>query len=646
MSVRPALATDLAALSLDDPTPSDEHCPAARPPKQAKQGDQEDDFDDTYGEMGRDGEGGRTRPYFFPPLWLARRTACVEVLRREGVHSVADLGCGSGSLLSILSLPAYTRDDFPSLYPPTPGTSLPSSMSSFPSTLSPPQPQVQTRHDKLSLLRSVPRPPAEQSELHLRKLVGVDLDPTACRKAAQACRPPEKEEEGGSRWKSSNWRWEELRAEVYSGAVEVYNEALEGVEAIVLTEVIEHLTPSALARLPSLLFSVYSPRLIILTTPNHSFNPYFPSPSSGSPSSSPAASEEESHRHPDPTGRTSRIFRDATHTLEFTPNEFRALAEQWQRDHAAEDYDLSFSGVGSLSSYYSSLPEGIPFPPPSAHLHPALSNDPFSLAPPADPSTFFATQIAIFRRRYSHAPERSPRSARPTPLPFFTGTPPASPGESAPGGNGAQRPGLGRRQSTLPLPHKLVVSHVHAADPAAGRPVSLVEVLEEVRSVFREEGRGELSLAEVWRVGGRGTTGGGMSLREMAGGEVGTVVEALVEADALGGGDEGEGEWEFRLAAEGGEGRRPTGMDALLVRWMKYVPRVQEPEEGGEQEQEQEQEDAEEEEVLLDLDGPAEEVVHYPNDVLHWGSSSSATIRPEGEEGAAIGSGGWGDDGW
>ncbi|GAA5931183.1 hypothetical protein JCM1841_003481 [Sporobolomyces salmonicolor] len=633
MSVRPAFVNDLTALSLDDPTsaPSCEHCPAPRTAKQAKSVDQEEDFDNMYGEMGRDGEGVSKRPHFFPPLWLGRRTACVEVLRREGVHSVADLGCGSGSLLSLLSLPAYHLDDFPSLYPPTPGTSIPSSLSSSsPSSFSQLQPQIQTRYDKLSILRSVPRPPAEQSELHLRKLVGIDLDPAACRKAGEACRPPEKEE-GGSRWTSANRRWEELRADVYSGAVEVYNEALEGVEAVVLTEVIEHLTPSALARLPALLFSVYSPRVVILTTPNHSFNPYFPSPSSPPP-----ASGEETHFHPDPTSCTSRLFRDATHTREFTPDEFRALAEQWQRDHAAGDYDLSFSGAGSLAAYYSSMPEGIPFPPPSAHLHPALADDPFSLALPADPSTFFATQIAVFRRRYSHAPERSPRSARPTPLPFFTGTPPASPGALSPV-HGA-RPGLGRRQSTLPLPHKLVVSHVHTPHPAAGHAAPPAQILEELRRVFRDEQKDELTLADVWRLGGRDK--GRPSLRELAGGEVGTVVEALVDADAHGGGEDREGEWEFRLSV-GRDGRKREGMDALLVRWSEYVPRVQEPEDVGEPEQ-----DEAEEEVLLDFDGPGEEAVHSPADVLRWQSGSSGTIRPEGEEGAAVGTGGWGDDNW
>ena len=32
--------------------------------------------------------GKRPTPRFFPPLWLGRRTACLEVLKREGIRSV------------------------------------------------------------------------------------------------------------------------------------------------------------------------------------------------------------------------------------------------------------------------------------------------------------------------------------------------------------------------------------------------------------------------------------------------------------------------------------------------------------------------------------------------------------------------------
>lgn len=33
-------------------------------------------------------EATAPKPFFFPPLWLARRTAIVETLRREGIQSV------------------------------------------------------------------------------------------------------------------------------------------------------------------------------------------------------------------------------------------------------------------------------------------------------------------------------------------------------------------------------------------------------------------------------------------------------------------------------------------------------------------------------------------------------------------------------
>lgn len=40
-------------------------------------------------------------PYFFPPLWLARRSKVFEILKEEGIGSVCDIGCGEGNVLSV-----------------------------------------------------------------------------------------------------------------------------------------------------------------------------------------------------------------------------------------------------------------------------------------------------------------------------------------------------------------------------------------------------------------------------------------------------------------------------------------------------------------------------------------------------------------
>jgi hypothetical protein len=163
-------------------------------------------------------------------------------------QQVADLGCGEGSLLSLLSVPAYHVDDFPSLYPPsTPAPpSIPNSFvssTSFPplsTNLPPPTLSHQSRNAKLSILRSVPRPDPSHGELHLRKLVGIDADPKVCQVAKQVIHPPppQDEKEGvENRWIAPEFRFEELTSQLFCGNAEVFNASLEDCECLVLTEV-------------------------------------------------------------------------------------------------------------------------------------------------------------------------------------------------------------------------------------------------------------------------------------------------------------------------------------------------------------------------------------------------------------------------
>lgn len=159
---------------------------------------------------------------------------------------VADLGCGEGSLLSLLSVPAYHVDDFPSLYPPsTPAPpSVPSSCTSN-SSFAPFSPLPtssatagQSKSDKLSVLRSIPRPDPSHAELHLRKLVGIDADSKVCQIAKQVIKTNSNDSTGGeNRWIAPEFRFEELTTQLFCGNVEVFNESLEDCEALVLTEV-------------------------------------------------------------------------------------------------------------------------------------------------------------------------------------------------------------------------------------------------------------------------------------------------------------------------------------------------------------------------------------------------------------------------
>ena len=101
------------------------------------------------------------------------------------------------------------------------------------------------------------------------------------------------------------------------GGIEKYNASLEGYEAMVALEVIEHLQPDVLSRFGVVTMGTYRPRLLLVTTPNFDFNAKF------------ARAEESESRmgFMDPTGRTDRVFRHSDHKVEMTSGEFREWAE-------------------------------------------------------------------------------------------------------------------------------------------------------------------------------------------------------------------------------------------------------------------------------------------------------------------------------
>ena len=217
----------------DDGTSLPRHGPVAAPEmlthrrrasSVSSHGDEEgesDDYDDAYGVSGSGRRHGDSQqqgghPHFFPPLWLARRTACVQQLRAENVRTVA-----------------WHKDDFPELYPPAPDeVADEDTTESEPAATLGENNQQQSRSEKLAILRKVPRLKPEENELHLSRVVGVDLDRKACEEATRTVKPPSAE----SSFATLD-RWEELRVEVYEGGVEIFNDGLKGVDAIILTEV-------------------------------------------------------------------------------------------------------------------------------------------------------------------------------------------------------------------------------------------------------------------------------------------------------------------------------------------------------------------------------------------------------------------------
>lgn len=242
----------------------------------------------------------------------------------------------------------------------------------------------------------------------------------------------------------------------------------------------------------------------------------------------------------------------------------QAEFQEWANKAAGDDYDVTFSGVGSLSGYFDAQnPKDIPFPPPSLDAHPALVEGPASLAVPTHPNTFYATQIAIFEKIIPNEAERSPRSQRPTPLPFFssphTATVPLPGSPSSPttpilteGSSNTGRPPFFSRQSTSPTPHKLVYSATHPVHPSAGVAAPWNIILRELARVVRSRGDGEggVTLRQAW---------GDETMREMCGGTIGAIVDAVIEGDE-------EGEWEFERIEE------RQGDDALRIVWGAWEP--------------------------------------------------------------------------
>ncbi|OCF57476.1 hypothetical protein L486_04934 [Kwoniella mangroviensis CBS 10435] len=338
---------------------------------------------------------------FTPELWMQRRHWALDVLRKEGVRSILDIGCGPGSLLETLVVPPTT------IYEPPILSSQASS------------------DEEDDLLQG--------RDLFIRRLGGLDASPSVITSALKTLTPPTN---------STIPRWEPLTTELWLGGIEKYNSKLEGYEAIVLLEVVEHLDPDVLNRFGVVTFGTYRPQLLLVTTPNFDFNAKFP-----------RAEEHDFAKKGfvDPTGRTDRVFRHSDHKLEMTSAEFRGWAEA---EAANWGYDVEVSGVG-LSSHPSYYP----------------SDDP---SQPGQP--IYASQTAIFRLA-TGLPLRSPRSVRTVELPFMPNS-----GESS-------------------HSHKLAGRFIHPANaPGDGKRTSQNEVITTVKECYQNWNIDEVSVDELWGV--------------------------------------------------------------------------------------------------------------------------------------------------
>lgn len=82
-----------------------------------------------------------------------------------------------------------------------------------------------------------------------------------------------------------------------------------------------------------MLMGAYHPRLLLVTTPSYTFNARF----------SPPGSTNTSTGFPDPTNRTTRVFRHHDHKFEFTIEEFRVWCEGVGREWG---YEVDVSTIG------------------------------------------------------------------------------------------------------------------------------------------------------------------------------------------------------------------------------------------------------------------------------------------------------------
>ncbi|KAJ3565215.1 hypothetical protein NP233_g7783 [Leucocoprinus birnbaumii] len=249
---------------------------------------------------------------FVPELYLQRRIWVLNVLRRESVTRVLDVGCGEGQLLLPLSQPA------PWLAPPPPSVLPPSPPQSE-------QPQ-ETSHTKNTT--------DEIPNLHISHLHGLDISKYDLEFAARETAPQKSTPEDKYSFFQPQLRWEELEVKLWDGGLEVINEEFVDIECIVSTEVIEHLPPEIFPAFAPMLLGVYHPKLLLITTPSYTYNARFTAPN---------APRSARRGYPDPTERTDRIFRHHDHKFEWTIEEFRAWCEDTTKDWG---YEVEMSGVG------------------------------------------------------------------------------------------------------------------------------------------------------------------------------------------------------------------------------------------------------------------------------------------------------------
>ncbi|KAJ3780104.1 hypothetical protein GGU10DRAFT_168104 [Lentinula aff. detonsa] len=389
---------------------------------------------------GTDSEPGRELAVtFFPALYLQRRIWILDILRRENVSDVLDVGCGEGQLLAVLSLPS-------------PWLSTP------PQSLIYPDGQFNLQISSVSPISLYNTPSDPIPNLHITRLAGLDKSSRDLEFTAQAIAPPDTSEPSFDPWRykgsQETVRWEEMTAKLWQGGLEIINEEFVGTECIVSSEVIEHLPPHILPFYAPILLGVYKPKLLLITTPSYSFNALFTSPNSD-------PSIRLRSGFSDPTGRTDRIFRHEDHQFEWTPEEFRQYCE---KEAANWGYTVDVGDVGR-----------------------AQEADAWG----RDHEVGGASLVAIFRRiddKRQVDREAVEKQAREFVEVLTEQHSTSSSSDGAP-------------QSALPSSptvHRLLITHTHPAHPSAQNPLPIHSIGDIVKSRMEDLRESFLRVEELW----------------------------------------------------------------------------------------------------------------------------------------------------
>ncbi|KAI9340934.1 hypothetical protein BDR26DRAFT_820347 [Obelidium mucronatum] len=148
------------------------------------------------------------------------------------------------------------------------------------------------------------------------RIIGVDLCRSSLDSASELCQPTDAEKQ--------SLKEHEIVVELFEGSLKEADNRLKNIDAMICSEVVEHLDGDTLNCFPHVVLGTFHPKILIVTTPNAEFNINFPELNYGTPLAT---------------------LRNDDHKFEWTRQEF----EQWAQCYARQyGYDVSFTGVGLI----------------------------------------------------------------------------------------------------------------------------------------------------------------------------------------------------------------------------------------------------------------------------------------------------------